>query len=90
MDTIRQLWYGNVRPIADGKRSEKMQELERLLGKNMEELEQLLDEKKKAQLHVYMGNMDEYLMDYGELAFHKGFCLGVTLTAQAMAGQNEE
>ncbi len=91
MDRIRQLWYGNIRPIANsGKKNEKMRELERLMGNNLDELEKKLDEQGRKRLSVYVGHVDEYLLDYGEQAFYDGFCLGVTLTAQAMAGQSEE
>jgi hypothetical protein len=90
MDIIRQLWYGNVRPIADGKQSKKMRELERLMGVNIEKLEKLLDEKGKDRLGAYTGIMDEYMLDYGEHAFYKGFCLGVTLTALAMSERQDE
>ena len=91
MDYIRQLWYGNLRPMNDsGLKNEKMQELERLMGRNLEALERRLDEQGKKQLSRYIGNADEYLLEYGEQGFYHGFCLGVTLVAQAMSKQVEE
>ena len=91
MDYIRQLWYGNLRPMNDsGLKNEKMQELERLMGRNLEALERRLDEQGKEQLSRYIGNADEYLLEYGEQGFYHGFCLGVTLVAQAMSKQVEE
>lgn len=91
MDYIRQLWYGNLRPMNDsGLKNEKMQELERLMGRNLEALERRLDEQEKEQLSRYIGNADEYLLEYGEQGFYHGFCLGVTLVAQAMSKQVEE
>ncbi len=88
MDYIHQLWYGNLRPMNNsGLKNERMQELERLMGRNLEALEKRLDEQGKEQLSRYIGNADEYLLEYGEQGFYEGFCLGVTLVAQAMSKQ---
>ena len=70
MNYIRQLWYGNLHSIVkSGKKNEKMQELERLMGRNLEALEKRLDKQGKEQLSIYIDNADEYLLEYGEQGF---------------------
>ena len=86
MDHIRELWYGNICPLDNaGKKNDKMRNLERLMGRNLEKLEKNLDQQTKKQLSAHIDNADEYLLEYGEQGFYEGFCLGVSLVAQAMS-----
>ena len=84
MQTISELWYGNIHPFEQCTYGDKrVKELMKLAARNHEELEKSLTEKQKEILEKLEECLNE-MHDYAEKdAFSYGFRLGVRLMAEA-------
>ena len=84
MQTISELWYGNIHPFEQCTYGDKrVKELMKLAARNHEELEKSLTEKQKEILEKLEECLNE-MHDYSEQdAFSYGFRLGVRLMAEA-------
>lgn len=84
MQTISELWYGNIHPFEQCTCGDKrVKELMKLAARNHEELEKSLTEKQKEILEKLEECLNE-MHDYAEQdAFSYGFRLGVRLMAEA-------
>lgn len=84
-NTIVRLWHGDLEPVSSsGTNDPELKELERLLQRNGERLEEYLDEKGKALFEKYYDCVEEYIAVLCEQAFCNGFCLGTKITAEAL------
>lgn len=87
-NTIVRLWRGDLEPVSSsGTNDPELKELERLLQRNGERLEEYLDEKGKALFEKYFDCVEEYISVLCEQAFCNGFCLGTKLAAEALLTQ---
>lgn len=84
MQTISELWYGNIHPFEQCTYGDKrVKELMKLAARNHEELEKSLTEKQKEILEKLEECLNE-MHDYAEQdAFSYGFRLGIRLMAEA-------
>lgn len=84
MQTISELWYGNIHPFEQCTYGDKrIKELMKLAARNHEELEKSLTEKQKEILEKLEECLNE-MHDYAEQdAFSYGFRLGLRLMAEA-------
>lgn len=84
MQTISELWYGNIHPFEQCTYGDKrIKELMKLSARNHEELEKSLTDKQKEILEKLEECINE-MHDYAEQdAFSCGFRLGVRLVAEA-------
>ena len=84
MQTISELWYGNIHPFEQCTYGDKrVKEMMKLAARNHEELEKSLTEKQKEILEKLEECLNE-MHDYAEQdAFSYGFRLGVRLMAEA-------
>ena len=84
MQTISELWYGNIHPFEQCTYGDKrVKELMKLAARNHEELEKSLTEKQKEILEKLEECLNE-MHDYSEQdAFSYGFRLGVRLMTEA-------
>lgn len=83
--TIAKLWNGEIQPVMHmDERSTEIKELEKLIRLNYEKLEENLENELKDRLENYRDCIDEYMALVNEQAFCKGFCLGTSLTAEAL------
>lgn len=84
MQTISELWYGNIHPFEQCTYGDKrVKELIKLAARNHEELEKSLTEKQKEILEKLEECLNE-MHDYAEQdAFSYGFRLGLRLMAEA-------
>ena len=87
-NTIVRLWHGELEPVSSsGTNDPELKELERLLQRNGERLEEYLDEKGKALFEKYYNCVEEYISVLCEQSFCNGFCLGTRLAAEALLTQ---
>lgn len=84
MQTISELWYGNIHPFEQCTYGDKrVKEMMKLAARNHEELEKSLTEKQKEILEKLEECLNE-MHDYAEQdAFSYGFRLGLRLMAEA-------
>ena len=84
MQTISELWYGNIHPFEQCTYGDKrVKELMKLAARNHEELEKSLTEKQKEILEKFEECLNE-MHDYAEQdAFSYGFRIGLRLMAEA-------
>lgn len=86
MNLIANLWNGNLEPISSfGKNSNEMKELERLILRSSERLDEMLEEKQKKVVKNLTDLLSEYQLISNEQAFCDGFCLGVRLFSEAFS-----
>ncbi len=84
-NTILQLWNGSLAPIRHlGQNNSEMKQLERLIQRNLDSLEESIGEKSKALLEKYSNCLNEYLIVMSGQAFCDGFCLGAKIAAEAL------
>ena len=89
-NTIANLWNGNLEPIRYlGQNSKEIKQLENLLERNQEKLEETLTEISKKLFEKYNDCMNEYILLTTEQAFCDGFCLGVKIISEALNGAEE-
>ena len=85
--TIAQLWNGNLQPIVrSGINNRQIKELEELMRRNIEELEEGLTDQQKEVFSVYSDCIEEYLVLTNEQSFCDGYSLGTKLTVEALTG----
>ena len=79
-NTIIRLWHGELEPSSyTGMNDPELMQLERLLQRNGNRLEECLDEKGKALFEKYFNCIEEYITVLCEQSFCNGFCLGTKL-----------
>lgn len=89
--TIAQLWNGNLDPVRySGRTNQEMKQLEVLLQRNLDTLEEALNDPQKKLFEKYNTQMDEYLIVANEQAFCDGFCLGARMMAEAFSGSEQQ
>ena len=82
---IAQLWSGNLEPARhSGKNNAEIQELENLMQRNLEKLENNLTEHQKKIFENYNNCLSEYIILTAEQAFCDGYCVGTKLAAEAL------
>lgn len=87
-NTIIRLFHGELEPSSyTGVNDSELKELERLLQRNGDRLEEYLDERGKALFEKYFDCIEEYITVICEQSFCNGFCLGTKLTAEALLTQ---
>ena len=85
--TIEQIWNGNLEPAEHlGRSSREIIQLEKLIARNLEKLETVLNDDQKPFLKRYCDAVDEYALLNYEQAFCEGFCLGARIIAEALIG----
>ncbi len=85
-DTIRELWYGNIDPMARcGANDSEIKELLRLMESNREKLLAELSEKQAERFQKYIDCSDEFAFCNATQAFIEGFSLACKLIAEALA-----
>ncbi len=84
---IKELWRGNIEPIARFSVGfEEMERLAKLKERNRERLSALLNEEANAYLGKYNDCVDEYLCAVCEQAFYEGFCIGTKISVESLSG----
>ncbi len=84
MNTINELWYGNISPFEQCTRGDKrLKELLKLVARNREELDGTLTDKQKETLEKFEDCMNEMHSITERDAFSYGFRLGVQLMAES-------
>ena len=85
MDTIEELWDGNLAPGEHcGVGDPEIENLNNLMEWNREQLVQVLGPQQKALLEKYTDCMDEFTLRMTACAFREGYCLGSRLMAEAL------
>lgn len=80
MQTILDLWNGNIAPVEHcGAHDAQANELLGLMARNHEALCDGLTAAQKETFEKYVDCAEEYLFRMMELAFGEGFCLGSRL-----------
>ena len=83
METILDLWNGNIAPYEHfGSHDPEANHLLHLMEKNRETLRKGLTAAQSEILQKYIDSSEEYLLRMMELAFHNGFCIGGKLTME--------
>ncbi len=91
MNSIQNLWYGNLRPAEEpGINERTCSSLSGHIDDKIEKLIKSLDEGSKVSLSRLIDNYSERLCNECESAFVKGFSLGARLTAEALCITSEE
>jgi hypothetical protein len=87
---ISKIWNGSIAPVRQlGERNGECKELEKLLERNLENLERELGESARETLRKYNLCLEEYLLVLCEQSFHDGFCLGTRITAEGLIGAEQ-
>ena len=88
--TIAQLWNGHIEPAQQlGRNNSQMHELEGLMQRNFEKLEDILNGKDLDVLKNYDSCVTEHLILSCEQAFCDGFCLATKILVEALSGAEE-
>lgn len=83
--TIAQLWSGKLNPIEYlGINNKEIKNLENLMQRNLEKLENNLDEKSQEIFEKYNDCINEYISILCEQSFCDGFCLGTKIVTEAL------
>ena len=83
--TIIKLWNGTLDPIRYlGKNNAEMRQLEDLIQRNLNELEENLNKNEKKLFEKYYDCINEYIIVISEQAFYDGFCRGTKIVAEAL------
>lgn len=89
-NTIAQLWNGNLEPVRNfGKNNSEIKQLQNLMRRNLDKLENSLNEEQKNQFANYCGCVEEYAILVSEQAFCDGFCLGTKIIVEALSGAED-
>ena len=84
MNSIQNLWYGNMRPAEEpGANDKACTKLWHNIYDKVEKLEEKLDEDEKSMLSGLIDDYNEVFCDEREDSFAKGFSLGLKLAAEA-------
>ena len=85
MQTIKDLWNGNIAPCEHcGSHDPEATHLIGLLERNRDVLREGLTAAQRETFQKYIDCSEEYLLRILELAFCDGFCLGSKLTAESL------
>lgn len=85
-ETIAQLWNGTLDPIRYlGKNNPEIKNLEDLMHRNIEKLEEVLTEQQAKIFEAYSECINEYVILIGEQAFCDGFSLGTKILTEALS-----
>ena len=88
MQTIKELWYGNVSPCDScGSHDMEVNRLLCLMDRNREELEKTATPQQKETFEKYIDCADEYAQKMMELAFRRGFCLASRFMAESLTAE---
>ena len=86
MQTIKELWYGNITPCEHcGCHDPEANHLIKLMERNREVLREELTDVQRETFQKYIDSSEEYLLRMLELAFCDGFRLGSKLMVEALA-----
>ncbi len=90
MKIIKELWRGNIQPIAKfGNSVSDITELEHIKERNHERLLKIIGDKNADILEKYTDCIDEYINSVCEQAFYEGFCVGTKMCSESLAGAEE-
>lgn len=85
MQTIIDLWNGNIAPVEHcGSRDPQANELVCLMERNHKNLSDGLTQAQRETFQKYIDCSEEYLLRMMELAFCDGFCLAGKLAMDTM------
>ena len=86
MQTIVDLWYGNINPSERcGAEDPQIRQLIALMARHQQALRGKLPEEQIQIFQKYVDCSDEYLLRMLELAFCQGVCLGEKLVTEALS-----
>lgn len=87
-NTIVRLWHGDLETFTrSGMDDPELNQIEHLLQRNGDRLEEYLDESGKALFEKYFNCIEEYLTVLCEQSFSSSFCLGTKLATEALLTQ---
>lgn len=85
--TISELWHGNLEPVChSGKNNKDIKDSFRLKNRNLEKIQEVLNDSQKELLERYSESIDELMDLLMEQAFCDGYCIGTKLIAEALTG----
>ena len=91
MNSIQNLWYGNMRPAEEpGANDKKCTKLWHNIYDRIEKMEGKLGDEEKLMLSRLIDDYNEVFCDEREDAFSKGFSLGARLVAEAFCATYEQ
>ena len=89
-ETIARLWGGDLEPIRYlGANNTEIKELLSKQEHNRQILEAVLDANAKTLLDQYVDSADDYAGALTEQSFCDGFCLGIRIMVEALAGSEQ-
>ncbi|MBQ8833350.1 MAG: hypothetical protein IJ001_00305 [Oscillospiraceae bacterium] len=89
-NALTQFWQGDlVPPHPSGGSSPELADLENLMRRNLEKLEDTLTPQQGELLKRYTDLIEEYGIVYGEQIFCTGFCMGARITTEALVGAED-
>ena len=90
MNTIKELWHGNIIPCEDSRiNSKEMKELLGRMAKHHEELEKRLTYKQKKSFNKFHDCWNEYISLAEEAIFEYAFKLGAQLMLEVQNNTND-
>ena len=91
MNSIQNLWYGNMRPAEEpGANDKTCTKLWNHIYDRIEKMEGKLGEEEKSMLSRLVDDYNEVFCDEREDSFVKGFSLGARLVAEAFCATYEQ
>lgn len=91
MNSIQNLWYGNLRPNEEpGANDKACRKIWKRIYDRVEEMEEALGEKEKSMLSRLIDDYNDVFCEEREDTFVKGFSLGLRLAAEAFSLTYEE
>ena len=89
-ETIARLWNWRIETAQVlGRNNDEIKELEEILSRLHERLENNFDSEQKQMFEKYYSNTEEYIMLSLEQAFCDGFCLGAKIIAEVFTGADD-
>ena len=83
--TIARLWNGTLDPAKySGADNSELKQLEQLIQRNGESLEESIDKKAEEIFEKYIDCVNEYIVLCNEQAFCDGFSLGAKIITEAL------
>ena len=91
MNSIQNLWYGNLRPAEEpGANDKACRKIWNRIFDRVEKLNEAIGEEKKSMLSNLIDDYNEVFCEEREDIFVKGFSLGLRLAAEAFSLTYEE
>ena len=91
MNSIQNLWYGNLRPAEEpGANDKACRKIWNRIFDRVEKLNETIGEEKKSMLSKLIDDYNEVFCEEREDIFVKGFSLGLRLAAEAFSITYEE